>query len=163
MTSIDDFLHSNLDHYLSELSELCAQPSISARKEGTKACAELVGRLLARHGLSVERHETPGNPVMVGRATGHWAGPLLCYNHSEVQPPEPLELWTTPPFEPTIRDGALYARGAADDKGELVARLAALDAVRAAHGGELPCNMLFVVEGEEEIVSPTSAPFVLAH
>jgi acetylornithine deacetylase/succinyl-diaminopimelate desuccinylase-like protein len=163
MTSIDEFLHSNLDHYLAELSELCAQPSISARKEGTQECAELVGRLLARHGMSVERYETPGNPVMVGRAAGRSARTLLCYNHYDVQPPEPLELWTTPPFEPTLRDGALYARGAADDKGELVARLAALDAVRAAHGGELPCNLLFVVEGEEEIGSPTVAQFVLDH
>ena len=161
MATIDEFLQANLNHYLSELSELCAQPSISARQEGTRECAELVGRLLARHGLTVERYETPGNPVMVGRASGRSPRTLLCYNHYDVQPPEPLELWTTPPFEPTIREGALYARGAADDKGELVARLAALDAVRAAHGGELPCNLLFVVEGEEEIGSPTVAQFVL--
>ncbi len=163
MTQIDEFLKANLDHYLGELTELCAQKSISARKEGTQECAELVGRLLARHGLSVERFETPGNPVLVGRAKGRSARTLLCYNHYDVQPPEPLELWTTPPFEPTMRDGALYARGAADDKGELIARLAALDAVRAAHGGELPCNVLFVVEGEEEIGSPTVGQFVLDH
>ena len=163
MISIDEFLKNNLDHYLAELSELCAQPSISASKEGIQECAALVGRLLARHGLQVERYETPGNPVMVGRAAGRSARTLLCYNHYDVQPPEPLELWTTPAFVPTIRDGALFARGAADDKGELVARLAALDAVRAAHGGELPCNLLFVVEGEEEIGSPTMAQFVLDH
>jgi acetylornithine deacetylase/succinyl-diaminopimelate desuccinylase-like protein len=163
MTTIDEFLQANLDHYLAELSELCAQPSISARTEGIQECAALVGRLLARHGLQVERLETPGNPVMVGRAAGRSARTLLCYNHYDVQPPEPLELWTTPAFEPTIRDGALFARGAADDKGEFIARLAALDAVRAAHGGELPCNLLFVVEGEEEIGSPTMAQFVLDH
>jgi acetylornithine deacetylase/succinyl-diaminopimelate desuccinylase-like protein len=122
-----------------------------------------VATLLARHGLSVERYETPGNPVLVGRAGGRSPRTLLCYNHYDVQPPEPLELWTTPPFEPTLRDGARYARGAADDKGEFVARLAALDAVRAARGGELPCNLLFVVEGEEEIGSPTVAQFVLDH
>jgi acetylornithine deacetylase/succinyl-diaminopimelate desuccinylase-like protein len=163
MTTIDEYLASHLDQYIGELTELCAQKSISARKEGTQACAELVGRLLARHGLSVERFETPGNPVLVGRASGRAARTLLCYNHYDVQPAEPLELWSTPPFEPTVRAGALYARGAADDKGELVARLAALDAVRAAHGGELPCNLLFVVEGEEEIGSPTVARFVLDH
>ena len=163
MTSIDAFLSTNFDHYIAELTELCAQESISARREGTQECAELVGRLLARHGLRVERFETPGNPVMVGRASGRSGRTLLCYNHYDVQPPEPLELWTTPPFEPTVRDGALYARGAADDKGELVARLAALDAVRAAHEGELPCNLLFVVEGEEEIGSPTVAQFVRDH
>src|SRR5262249_47278908 len=87
----------------------------------------------------------------------------LCYNHYDVQPPEPLELWVSPPFAPTLRDGAVYARGAADDKGELVARLAALDAVRAAHGGELPCGGLVVIEGAEEISSPTVAQFVLEH
>src|SRR5579859_433358 len=163
MTTIDEFLAANLDHYIAELSELCAQKSISARNEGTAECAELVGRLLARHGLSVERFETPGNPVLVGRASGKSARRLLCYNHYDVQPAEPLELWTTPPFEPTVRDGALYARGAQDDKGEFVARLAALDAVRAAHGGELPCHLLFVVEGEEEIGSPTMTQFVLDH
>jgi acetylornithine deacetylase/succinyl-diaminopimelate desuccinylase-like protein len=163
MTQIDEFLKSNLDHYLGELFELCAQKSISARKDGMQECAELVGRLLARHGLSVQRFETAGNPVLVGRAEGRSPRTLLCYNHYDVQPPEPLELWTTPPFEPAVRDGALYARGAADDKGEFIARLAALDAVRAAHGGELPCNVLFVVEGEEEIGSPTVGQFVRDH
>jgi acetylornithine deacetylase/succinyl-diaminopimelate desuccinylase-like protein len=163
MTQIDEFLQSNLDRYLGEVIELCAQKSVSARKEGTHECAELVGRLLARHGLSVQRFETAGNPILVGRAEGRSPRTLLCYNHYDVQPPEPLELWTTPPFEPAVRDGALYARGAADDKGELIARLAALDAVRAAHGGELPCNVLFVVEGEEEIGSPTVDQFVREH
>src|SRR6185369_1940263 len=159
MPSIDEFLRANLDQYIAELAELCAQKSISARKEGTAECAVLVEQMLARHGLSVTRFETAGNPVLVGRASGKSARTLLCYNHYDVQPAEPLELWTTPPFEPTVRDGALYARGAEDDKGEFVARLAALAAVRAANGGELPCHMLFVVEGEEEIGSPTMAQF----
>jgi acetylornithine deacetylase/succinyl-diaminopimelate desuccinylase-like protein len=80
-----------------------------------------------------------------------------------VQPPEPLELWTAPPFQPEIRNGALFARGAKDDKGEFIARLAAVDAARAAHAGQLPCNVTFVVEGEEEIGSQHFADFVLAH
>ena len=88
---------------------------------------------------------------------------MLFYNHYDVQPPEPLELWTSPPFQPEVREGALYARGSKDDKGELIARLAAVDAVRAAHGGELPCGVTFVVEGEEEISSPHIAQFVLEH
>jgi acetylornithine deacetylase/succinyl-diaminopimelate desuccinylase-like protein len=163
LNQLDDFINSHLDHYVAELSELCAQPSISARKEGTQECAELVARILARHGLVVERYETAGNPILVGRGAGRSPRTLLCYNHYDVQPAEPLELWTSPPFKPTVRDGALYARGAADDKGEFIARLAALDAVRAAHGGELPCNVLFVVDGEEEIGSPTVAQFVLDH
>ena len=80
-----------------------------------------------------------------------------------MQPPEPLELWTSPPFEPTVRDGALYARGSVDDKGELVARLAGVDAIREAHGGELPCSVTFIVEGEEEIGSPHIKQFVQEH
>jgi acetylornithine deacetylase/succinyl-diaminopimelate desuccinylase-like protein len=106
---------------------------------------------------------TAGAPVVVGRMNGRSARTLLFYNHYDVQPPEPLELWTSPPFEPTVRDGTLYARGAKDDKGELVARLAAADAVRAAHGGTLPCGALFVVEGQEEIGSPHIAQFVREH
>jgi acetylornithine deacetylase/succinyl-diaminopimelate desuccinylase-like protein len=163
VTQIDDFLRANLDQYLGELTELCAQPSVSARHEGMRECAELVAKLMARHGLAVQQIETKGNPIVVGRAEGCSKRTLLCYNHYDVQPPEPLELWTTPPFEPTIRDGALYARGAADDKGEFISRLAALDAVRSAHGGELPCTLLFVVEGEEEFSTANIVPFVQEH
>jgi acetylornithine deacetylase/succinyl-diaminopimelate desuccinylase-like protein len=126
-------------------------------------CAELVIHILERHGLQVQKFETHGNPVIVGHASGESGQTLLFYNHYDVQPPEPLKLWTTPPFQPTLRDGALYARGAKDDKGELIARLAALDSVRLAHGGILPCNVTFVVEGEEEIGSPHIAEFVREH
>ncbi|MFN2144991.1 MAG: M20/M25/M40 family metallo-hydrolase, partial [Anaerolineales bacterium] len=98
-----------------------------------------------------------------GKLAGKSDRTLLFYNHYDVQPPEPLELWTSPPYQPEIRDGKLYARGAKDDKGELVARLAAVDAIRAAHDGELPCGVIFVVEGEEEIGSPHIAKFVQEH
>lgn len=162
--NIDQYLTQHLDQYLGEVSELCAQPSVSARGgDDMRTCANLVAQVLARHGLDVQLIETKGNPVVVGTAKGKSSRTLLCYNHYDVQPPEPLELWHTPPFQPSIRDGALYARGSRDDKGELVARLAALDAVRAANGGELPCNITFVVEGEEEIGSPNMVEFVRAH
>lgn len=160
---MDQFLTQRLDAYIQETADLCAQPSVSARKEGTRQCAVLVAALLEKHGFDVHSFETPGDPVIVGRAKGRSERTLLFYNHYDVQPPEPLELWTTPPFEPTLRDGALYARGAKDDKGELVARLAAVDAARDANGGELPCGVTFVVEGEEEIGSPHIAQFVLDH
>lgn len=162
-TALDTFLSDRLDHYLAETARLCAQPSVSARQEGTRECAALTRTILEAHGLAVQSFETPGNPVLVGRADGASRRTLLFYNHYDVQPPEPLELWTTPPYSPTVRAGALYARGAKDDKGELIARLAALDAVRAAHGGTLPCGVTFVVEGEEEVGSPHIAPFVLEH
>jgi acetylornithine deacetylase/succinyl-diaminopimelate desuccinylase-like protein len=84
---------------------------------------------------------------------------MLLYNHYDVQPPEPLELWESPPFEPDIRDGKVFARGAKDDKGELVARLAAIDALLAVDG-QLPCNLTWLVEGEEEVGSPNLPAFV---
>jgi acetylornithine deacetylase/succinyl-diaminopimelate desuccinylase-like protein len=160
---LDRYLEDNLDNHIQETAKLCAQPSISARKEGVLECAEFVIQILERHGLQVQRFETPGSPILVGRASGESDRTLLFYNHYDVQPPEPLALWTTPPFEPTVRDGALYARGAMDDKGQFIGRLAALDAVRHAHGGTLPCNVTFVVEGEEEIGSPHIARFVRDH
>lgn len=161
--TIDTFLQAGLDSYIQETAELCAQPSVSAKGEGTHACAELVARILERHGFRTATFQTPGNPVVVGQAEGQSERTLLCYNHYDVQPVEPLDLWTTPPFAPSVRDGALYARGAKDDKGEFIARLAAIDAVRAANGGALPCNVTFVVEGEEEIGSPHIAQFVQQH
>ena len=160
---IDTHIQQHLDAHLNEVIELCAQPSVSARSEGTRECAELVATVLARHGLAVQKFETAGNPILIAHADGASPRTLLCYNHYDVQPPEPLNLWESPPFEPAIRDGALYARGSRDDKGELVARLAAMDAVRAAHHGELPCGITFIVEGEEEIGSPHIAHFVEHH
>lgn len=161
--TLDTYLRNHLNTYIAEAARLCAQPSVSARKEGIAECVVLVAQILEAHGLTVQQFETPGSPVLVGTASGASERTLLFYNHYDVQPPEPLELWTTPPYVPTVRDGALYARGAKDDKGELIARLAALDAVRAAHGGSLPCGVTFVVEGEEEIGSPHIAGFVRAH
>jgi acetylornithine deacetylase/succinyl-diaminopimelate desuccinylase-like protein len=160
---ISTYLHSQLDRYINEIVELCAQPSVSARGEGIRECADLTAQILSRHGLTVRKFETPGNPILVAQATGQSPRALLFYNHYDVQPPEPLAQWTSPPFEPTLRDGALYARGARDDKGELICRLAAVDAIRATHNGVLPCGVTFVVEGEEEIGSPHIAQFVRDH
>jgi acetylornithine deacetylase/succinyl-diaminopimelate desuccinylase-like protein len=158
--SIDDYLQQYLDDSIAELITLCAQPSISATGTGVAECANLVEKMLADRGFQIQRPKTAGNPIIVAHASGLSDRTLLFYNHYDVQPPEPLDLWTSPPFEPTIRDGALYARGAEDDKGEFVARLAAVDAVKAANNGQLPCNVIFVVEGEEEVGSPHIAEFV---
>lgn len=161
---IDSYLETHLNDYIAETARLCSVPSVSANGGPPMAtCAALVADLLRAHGFAVEQVPTAGNPIVVGRAAGKSERTLLFYNHYDVQPAEPLDLWTAPPFEPQVRDGALYARGAKDDKGEFVARLAAVDAVRAAHGGELPCGVLFVVEGEEEIGSPHIVQFVQGH
>jgi acetylornithine deacetylase/succinyl-diaminopimelate desuccinylase-like protein len=162
-SAIDQYLDAHQDELLTEVAQLCAQPSVSARGEGTHECAGLIAGVLDRHGFKTQRVETPGNPIVVGHAGGRSPRTMLFYNHYDVQPPEPLELWTSPPFQPTLRAGALYARGAKDDKGEFVARVAAVDAVREAHGGQLPCGVIFVVEGEEEIGSPHIAEFVRTH
>jgi acetylornithine deacetylase/succinyl-diaminopimelate desuccinylase-like protein len=162
-TAIDQFLQTHLDTYLKETIRYCAQPSISTHGLEMHECAKLVVEILREHGLEVQTFETPTYPIIVGRATGESERTLLFYNHYDVQPVDPLDLWTTPPFEPTIRDGKLFARGAKDDKGELIARLAAVDAVRAAHGGTLPCGVIFVLEGEEEVGSPHIAQFVREH
>ncbi len=160
---IDQFLSNNLDSFINETIQLCRQPSVSATGYGVRECAGLVERMLRQHGCEVQVFETPGNPVLVGKLKGTRNRTLLFYNHYDVQPPEPLELWTNPPFEPTIRDGYLYARGVSDDKGEFVSRLAAVEAARYANGSDLPCNVIFVLEGEEEIGSPNIAPFVISH
>jgi acetylornithine deacetylase/succinyl-diaminopimelate desuccinylase-like protein len=160
---LDAFIRSHLGESIQETIRLCAQPSVSATGEGIESCVLLVSEILKKHGLSVSILQTTGNPIVIGEARGASPRRLLFYNHYDVQPPEPLELWTTPPFEPVVRDGVLYARGAEDDKGELVARLAALDAVREVNGGVLPCGVIFVVEGEEEVGSPNIAQFVREH
>lgn len=160
MQQIDAAIEAGLDNSMQELSRLCAVPSVSAKGANMRECADVVADLLRQRGFEVQQIETPGNPVVVGRLPGKSERTILLYNHYDVQPEEPLELWDSPPFEPTIRDEALYARGAKDDKGEFIARLAAFDAVREAYGGEMPCGVTFVVEGEEEVGSPTIANFV---
>ena len=160
MQQIDAHIEAGLNGYMEELTRLCAVPSVSAKGENMRECADVVADLLEKRGFEVQKIETPGNPVVVGKLAGASERTILLYNHYDVQPEEPLELWDSPPFEPTIRDEALYARGAKDDKGEFVARLAAFDAVREAHGGTMPCGVTFVVEGEEEVGSPTIAKFV---
>src|SRR5207237_10220266 len=99
---------------------------------------------------------------VVAEATGRTDKTLLFYDLSDVQRPEPLELWQSPPFTPTLRDGKLFARGVRDDKGHILCRLAATDAVQAV-GGELPCNIKFVIEGEEEMGSPSLPQLVEEH
>lgn len=159
---LDRHIDAHLDGWIVELAELCKIPSVSARHQGIEACAEQVGKLLERQGLTVDLLPTGGHPVVLGSLPAAHSQTMLFYNHYDVQPPEPLNLWLSPPFRPEVRDGRLYARGAKDDKGELIARLAAVDALQAVTGG-LPCDLRWLVEGEEEIGSPNLPPFVEQH
>ena len=158
MDDILAYVDQHMEETVARLEAFCRQPSIAAQGEGMHEMAELVGTALRRVGAQVELVPTDGFPVVVGRLSGTSPKTLMFYNHYDVQPPDPLELWDSPPFAAEIRDGHLYARGVADNKGNLVARLAAIEAWLAVRGG-LPLHVLFVVEGEEEIGSPNLGRF----
>jgi acetylornithine deacetylase/succinyl-diaminopimelate desuccinylase-like protein len=156
MEAILEHVDAYLDQYLRRLVRACAQPSISALDQGLDDMADLVAEML--HGIGFEVHLVrvgPGDapPVVLGRMGGSGQRTLLLYNHYDVQPVDPLDQWTTPPFEPDIRDGKIYARGTADNKGSIVSRVCALEAY-LAHRDVLPVEIVWVIEGQEEIGSP---------
>jgi acetylornithine deacetylase/succinyl-diaminopimelate desuccinylase-like protein len=163
-TELDLAVESGIEAALGEVTRLCRQPSVSAQGLGIAETAELVAALLREHGFAARIISLPGgHPVVYGEAPGQRNDrTMIFYNHYDVQPPEPIELWDSPPFEPTTRDGKIYARGVADDKGHLISRLAAIEAVRKVRGG-LPCAIKFLVEGEEEIGSVHLEKFVDEH
>jgi acetylornithine deacetylase/succinyl-diaminopimelate desuccinylase-like protein len=158
----DAYLENNMDTSLRELSQLVAQPSVGAQDWGLNECAALVGQMLKARGFAVQILSTDGAPVVFAERKGKSEKTLLFYNHYDVQPPEPLELWESPPFEPELRDGKLFGRGVSDDKGHITARLFALDALLDSDG-EFPCNIKFVIEGEEETASVHLHQFVVDH
>ncbi len=158
-TKIDAYLEANLDKSLAELSRLVAQPSVGAQNLGMRECAALVAEMLNGRGFDVRIMTTQGAPVVFGERKGRSDKTLLIYNHYDVQPPEPLELWDSPPFEPSLREGKLYGRGVSDDKGHIVSRLHAIDSILETEG-DLPCNIKFIIEGEEETASVNLFEFI---
>jgi acetylornithine deacetylase/succinyl-diaminopimelate desuccinylase-like protein len=159
---VDRYIEDNLEASIDELSQLLSQPSVAAQNLGINECAEKVAERLKVRGFDVQILPTGGSPVVFGERKGQNDKTLIVYDHYDVQPPEPLELWDTPAFEPNVRDGRLFARGVADNKGNFIERLHAIDAVLDAEG-ELPCNVKFIVEGEEEIGSVHLEPFIEEH
>lgn len=162
-TVMDTAIVAGQELALGELARLCAVPSVSAKGAHQEECAELVVELMRAHGLEARTIPVPGGPPVAfgeARTATDDAPTVLFYNHYDVQPAEPLDLWDSPPFELTFRDGNAYARGAADDKGHIVSRLLALDAVRQANGGSLPFHVKFLAEGEEEVGSPHLGPWI---
>lgn len=151
-SKLDSYLQDNIDQNLDELKQYVRQPSISAQNIGLKECAAMVKSMLEKRGFTAEVMATDGAPVVFAERKGKSDKTLLIYNHYDVQPPEPLELWESPPFEPEIRNGKMYGRGVSDDKSHLTARLFAIDAI-LANEGELPCTIKFIIEGEEETAS----------
>lgn len=159
MNLIDNYIDEHIDSSIDELGRLCAQPSVGAQNWGLTECAAMVGEMLESRGFSVNIMSTNGAPVVFGERSGNSDKTLLIYNHYDVQPPEPLELWDSPPFELTRRDDKYYARGISDDKGHITSRLHAIDAILAQQG-DLPCSIKFIIEGEEETSSTNLYSFI---
>jgi len=167
MDNVIDFINVNRDRYIDELKALLAIPSVSAlpeHKDDVRRCAEWCADEMRRIGLqNVRLVETPGNPVVYGDWLGASGAPtILFYGHYDVQPVDPLNLWESPPFEATVRDGEIYARGAADDKGQVFMHFKAVEAY-LKQNGRLPVNIKIIIEGEEEVGSENLDDFIRAH
>jgi acetylornithine deacetylase/succinyl-diaminopimelate desuccinylase-like protein len=167
MNQVVDFINVHRDRYVEELKQYLAIPSISALPEhapDVRRAADWTADALRAAGLeNVKLVETPGNPVVYGDWLHAPGKPtILYYGHYDVQPVDPVDLWTNPPFEPTVRDGEIYARGAADDKGQVFMHIKAVEAF-LKQGGSLPLNIKFFIEGEEEVGSANLDDFVRAH
>ncbi len=153
-TALSAYLEAHANDAQALLEVLCRQPSVVAQNLGIAEMADLVETLLGEIGFQTQRLLADGAPPAIyGELRGRSDYTILLYNHYDVQPPEPLELWHSPPFEPTVRDGKLYARGVSDNKAEIASRLIAIRALRAVYG-ELPITLRWIIEGEEEIGSP---------
>lgn len=167
MSKVQDYIDSHKDHFKEELFELLRIPSISTNSDHKDdvldAAHYLVDRLEALDLDRVELFETDGNPIVFGELITDESKPtVLVYGHYDVQPPDPLGKWDTPPFEPTVRNGNIYARGASDDKGQSFTHVKALEAYRKTDS-KFPVNIKFIFEGEEEIGSPHLVPFIKEH
>jgi len=160
------YQEKNKERFLNEMLDLLRIPSISAKsehKEDMQKCAEAVKNSLLNAGCDkAEVMETDGHPLVFGEKIIDLSKPtVLVYGHYDVQPPEPLELWTNPPFEPTIVDGKIFARGSADDKGQFYMHVKALETLVKTN--TMTTNIKFLIEGEEEVGSPSLGKFVAAH
>jgi len=159
------YLANNRARFLRELKTLVSFPSVSTQPDhdrDVQACAQWVMQHFRSIGFNVKLHQTAGHPIVVAR-TPRVRGPtVLIYGHYDVQPPEPFELWKTPPFTPAVRNGALFGRGASDNKGQYFAHVKAVEAFLKTHT-PLPANVTFLIEGEEETGSQSLIPFVRQH
>jgi acetylornithine deacetylase/succinyl-diaminopimelate desuccinylase-like protein len=167
MDKVIDYINVNRDRYLDELKALLAIPSVSALPQhaaDVKRCADWCADELRRIGMqNVRLIDTPGNPVVYGDWLGAAGAPtILFYGHYDVQPVDPLNLWESPPFEATIRDGEIYARGSADDKGQIFMHMKAIEAY-LKQNGSLPVNIKIILEGEEEVGSEHLDDFIRDH
>jgi acetylornithine deacetylase/succinyl-diaminopimelate desuccinylase-like protein len=163
LQAVFDHIAANEESFITRVMDYVRHPSISAHNIGIREVAAMLVEHLTGLGMEAEAVATANHPMVLGKRFVSADKPtVLLYGHYDVQPPDPLELWVSPPFEPTIRDGRIYARGIGDNKGQHFAQLLAIESYLAVHG-ELPCNVIFLLEGEEEIGSPQIASFVKEH
>ena len=167
MSKTQDYIDQHIDRFLTELFELLRIPSISTdsdkKGEVEKAAHYLINQLEDLELDEVKKFETAGNPIVYAEYCPHDDKPtVLIYGHYDVQPSDPDELWNSPAFEPTVRDGNIYARGSSDDKGQSYTHIKAVESFIKS-GTELPVNVKFILEGEEEIGSPNLIPFIEEH
>lgn len=167
MTDLDavyQAVDANDERFVADLQRVVRQPSISSQNIGVRECAALLVAMMQDLGMDARVMETAGLPIVYGeiRAPRADAPTLVIYNHYDVQPAEPLDEWTHPPFDADIVDGVMYGRGTTDAKGNLLAHLKAVDAFQRA-GAPLPCHLKFLFDGEEESGSQSLPAFVAAH
>jgi acetylornithine deacetylase/succinyl-diaminopimelate desuccinylase-like protein len=163
LAQVFDHVDRHRDGFVDRLAAWVRHPSVSATGQGMPEAAERARELVAAAGLDARVVPTAGWPAVVGGRAGPAGAPtVLVYGHYDVQPPDPLDAWTSAPFEPEVRHGRMYGRGAADNKGQHLAQLLAMESLLAV-GGELPCTVRVLLDGEEEIGSPNLAALVEAH
>src|SRR5438445_5711668 len=154
LNDIFAYIDAHFESFLARLVDYLRRPSVSAYGEGIDEVAEYIADVMRRMGLAVRIMPTSGWPMVFGEYNVQPGAPtVLLYGHYDVQPPDPLEEWISPPFEPAIRNGRLYARGVGDNKGQHFAQLLALETLLACNG-TLPCHIKVLLEGEEEVGSP---------
>lgn len=166
MSAVIDYINQNRQRYVDELFELLRMPTISAdssKKAELVKCAEHLAAHFQAVGLTAKVERTPGHPIVYAEWLGRPGAPtIMYYGHYDVQPPDPLELWDSPPFEPTVRDGWVYARGASDDKGQFYTHVKAVEAFFKTGDGP-PVNVKFIIEGEEEAAADNLDLYIAAH
>ncbi|MHA1304400.1 MAG: M20/M25/M40 family metallo-hydrolase, partial [Candidatus Heimdallarchaeaceae archaeon] len=159
LSDVNKVIEENKEESINILKKFLSIPSVAAKGTGEKEAIEFLKKEFSKAGFDYFIAETPGNPVFCAEMNVGAEKTLLFYDHYDVQPPEPLELWSSPPFEPTTKEGKIFARGVADNKGEIICRLQAIKAYNEIFG-KPPINIKFVIEGEEEVGSPNLGHFV---
>jgi acetylornithine deacetylase/succinyl-diaminopimelate desuccinylase-like protein len=163
MNDVLHYIDSHHEAFIHDLQRVCRQPSISAHNHGVEACADLLVAMMEARGIAARLEPVPdGPPLVYAEIPGESAKTLLIYGHYDVQPVDPIDEWNSDPFAADVRDGRLFARGAQDTKGNIVARLAAVEAWLRVRG-RLPVTVKFLIEGEEEIGSPHLAAALTAN